>query len=440
LESVTLLSAEAERIYPDLSVPLVGARYGADLREYAGRLGSQFTAPLAKQLPLGAEERRDIPLLIGRIEQLRKLIEVQSRTQLPDSRIQGAIGEMNQRYFGVGLPFIGELTEAGLAGRPYGIESAAFVARYVPEMLSIVQLRDTMFQVAKDGAAVRVNAARQRLMVNAAIGLIILLIEIAVFIVIQRYVLRPLLLNTRAMVAIMAGKIDTRLPRVTRSDEIGDMQKAVAALRDISHRTQTLETEREQLIGELRIASNIDFLTKLHNRRAFTDDATRELAQAKRHNWQLALIVFDIDYFKQVNDSHGHAMGDAVLVRVADIAKSQCREADILARYGGEEFIAMAFDCSAEDALNLAERVRTALARAAFTAADGKAFYVTASFGVVTASAGDVSRTEALVRVADRALYRAKAAGRNRVIHSTFDPLSATEKIAGAPLDIDLGA
>ncbi len=438
LESVTILSAEAERVYPDLSLPLVGARYGAELREYAGRLGSQFTAPLAAQIPLGAEERRDIPLLIGRIEQIRKLIEVQARTQLPDPRIQGAIVEMNKRYFGTGLPFIGELTEAGLTGRPYGIESAAFVARYVPEMRSIVELRDTMFQVARDGAALRVNAVRNRMMVNAAIGLIILLVEIAVFIIIQRYVLQPLLRNTRAMVAIMAGKTDTHLPRITRSDEIGDMQKAVAALRDISKSKQALETEREQLIGELRVASNVDFLTKLRNRRAFSDDTTQQLAQAERHNWQLALILFDIDYFKQVNDNHGHDMGDAVLIRVADIAKSQCREADILARYGGEEFIAMAFDCSADDALNLAERVRSALARAPFTASDGKAFYVTASFGVVTASASDVSHIEALVRVADRALYDAKSAGRNRIVQSTFEPHSATEKVEMKPLDIDL--
>ena len=131
-------------------------------------------------------------------------------------------------------------------------------------------------------------------------------------------------------------------------------------------------------------------------------------------------------------------VGDAVLIRVAEIAQSQCREADVLSRYGGEEFIAMAFDCSAEDALHLAERVRSALARAAFTASDGKAFYVTASFGVVTASPGDVRHTEALVRVADRALYSAKSAGRNRVVHSLYDPLSATEKIATGPLDIDL--
>ena len=425
LESVTMLSAEAERIYPDLSVPLVGARYGAELREYAGRLGSQFTAPLAAQTPLGMQERRDIPVLIGRIEQLRKLIEVQSRNQFLDNRIRAAIAEMNKRYFGIGLPFINELTEAGIAGRPYGIESAPFVARYVPEMLSIVQLRDSMFQVAKDGAGVRVLEAKRRLKFNAAIGLAILLIELAVFIIIQRFVLRPLLLNTRAMNAIMAGRLDTVLPSSKRSDEIGDMTKAVAVLQDTSRKKQALEVEREQLIEHLRVASNIDYLTKLYNRRAFTESAVQLLAQSKRQGWKIALILFDIDHFKNVNDDYGHDVGDAVLVRVAQIAQSHSRESDILARYGGEEFITMAFDCSAEDALLLAERMRSALARTDVAAAAGKTFRVSASFGVVSASAKDVGNTETFIRLADHALYRAKAEGRNRIVHIAFDATTA---------------
>lgn len=430
LESVTILSAQAELIYPDLSLPLVGARYGAELREYAGRLGSQFTVPLATQKPLGAEERREIPQLVGRIQQLRKLIEVQSRTHLSDTRIQHALGEMNQRYFGVGLPFVETVTQAGLAGTPYGMESAAFVARYVPEMTSIVRLRDSLFQVARDGAAQKVRAARQRLIVNSVIGLAILLIEITVFIIIQRHVLRPILLNTRAMSAIVRGELDTALPRRTRRDEIGEMQQAVAALLDTSRKKQALESERERLIADLRDASNIDFLTRLHNRRAFSERAAAQLAQAKRQDWQLALISFDIDHFKRVNDTHGHAVGDTVLVRVAQIERTQFRESDVVARYGGEEFMTLAVDCSAADAVQLAERVRSAFEHADVFAADGSVFHVTASFGVVTARAQDVSGIESLARVADQALYRAKSEGRNRVVHSVLEAAVETQNAA----------
>lgn len=427
LEGVTNLSAEAERIYPDLSLPLVGARYAAELREYAGRLGSQFTSPLAAQKPLGIQELRDIPRLIGRLEQLHKLIEVQSRTTLSDPRIDTAIGEMNERYFGVGMPFIGELTEAGMYGRPYGIESTQFVARYVPEMTSIVQLRDSLFQVAREGAAAKVSEAKRRMMVNAAIGLTILLIELLVFIIIQRHVLKPMLANTQAMLAIMAGKLDTALPKGARTDEIGDMEKAVAALKDTSQKKMALESEREQLIGQLQIASNIDFLTNLPNRRAFTERSAQQLAQAKRQGSNVAMILFDIDHFKRVNDRYGHATGDAVLVRLAAMAQAQFREADALARYGGEEFIAMAFGCSDDDALILAERVRKTIEQIEFKTSDGKVFRVTSSFGIATAHAKNIDNAEPLFRVADQALYQAKAEGRNRVVLRAFDEANDLE-------------
>jgi diguanylate cyclase (GGDEF)-like protein len=257
--------------------------------------------------------------------------------------------------------------------------------------------------------------------VNAAIGAIILLVEITVFVLIQRHVLRPLLLNTRAMSAIMNGELDTVLPNSQRRNEIGDMQKAVVMLRDISRRKTALELEREHLIHNLRVASSRDHLTKLHNRRAFGERAAEQLAQAKRHDWQNALILFDLDHFKRVKDSHGHEAGDNVLMRVAQIAQSHFREADVVARYGGEEFIGLACDCNANDALHLTARVRAALEQTAISAAPGVVFSVTASFGVVSARAQDVVDTESLVRLADQALYRAKSEGRNRVVHSVFE-------------------
>ncbi len=421
LEGVTILSADAERTYPELSLPLVGARFGAELREYAGRLGSQFTTPLATQKPLGTEERRDIPLLIGRIEQLRKLIEVQARTSLTDTRVTDAISEMNKRYFGVGLPFIGELTEAGINARPYGVESATFVARYVPEMASIVQLRDKMFEVAREGAAKQMNEARRRMIVNSLIGLAIFLIEILVFLTIQRRVLRPLLRNTQSMKAILSGNLDATIVKSARTDEIGDMEKAVVALQETSQKTKHLEEEREQLITQLLYASNVDFLTNLPNRRAFTEQTGKHLVDAKTRDLEVAQILFDVDHFKRVNDRYGHSVGDAVLIRLAQLIKTLFRDGDVIARYGGEEFIAMAFGCNLADALALAERVRSVIESTEFQAADGKVFHVTASFGVTTTRARDIDTAQTMFRSVDQALYRAKAEGRNRVVTRAFD-------------------
>jgi diguanylate cyclase (GGDEF)-like protein len=416
-EGVTVLSAEAERIHPDLSLQLVGARYAAELREYAGRLGSQFTVPLAAQKPLGAEEKKDIPELVGRIQQLRKLVEVRARVNSADLKLDAAISEMNKRYFGVGLPFIAELTVSGLSGRAYGVDSAQFVARYVPEMKSIVDLRDAMFEVATDKATMKVARANERTALNLLIGAAILCIELAVFIVVQRRVLKPLLKTTNHMLHLMDGKLDIALTKTNRADEIGDMQNAVVALKAATEKHIALEAERELLIDHLQVASEVDFLTSLLNRRALMQRGEQLLAQAKRHHWSVAVVLFDIDHFKFVNDAYGHAVGDQALIQVAAIAQAECRQADLLARYGGEEFILLAFDCDEAQATSLAERVRTKMELTKFGSGD-EIFELTASFGVAHAQAFEVDHLDLLIKGADCALYKAKSHGRNCVVES----------------------
>ncbi len=420
LGGVSTLSASAEQTYPELALPLVGARYAAELREYAGRLGSQFTAPLAGQTALGPIEQREIPQLTGRIEQLRKLIVVQASVSPADARALAAIEAMQTAYFGAGLPFIQQLTELGLR-QPfvgYGVDSSAFVARYVPPMKSIVALRDALFASARDAAAARVGRTERRLWSNALLGGLIVAIELGVFLLIRRRILVPLLRNTGAMVAIMQGRVlrpDDR-PGVQRDDEIGDMSRAVAALSAATLRQRELEVEREQLIERLRTASDTDFLTGLPNRRAFSQRAQTLLSQARRHSWPMALVVFDLDHFKRVNDQHGHPMGDRVLRHAAALCRAEVRGSELLARHGGEEFVVLAPDCRPDEARALAERLRLALHGASLSAPDGRRITLTASFGVACAPALAVNDIESLFREADRALYAAKAAGRDRVL------------------------
>lgn len=424
---VTALSSEAEAIYPDLALPLVGARYAAELREHAGRLGSQFNTPLATQAALTRDEQRDIHRLEGRIEQLRRLIELQARRA--DVPLRAAVEQMENRYFGENLPFIRQLTERGQAGEPYDVDAAAFVTRYAPAMKSIVELRDTLFETARDAAAGRVAATRERLAVNLALGVAVLCIELGVFVVIRQRVLQPLLRGTRAMTAIMQGRVPPSdlQPPPPRRDEIGDMQRAVAALRDATLRSRALEAEREELIEQLRIASATDFLTGLPNRRAFTERAGGLLAQARRHDWPVALLVFDLDHFKRVNDQHGHPVGDQVLRAAAAIARDEVREGELLARHGGEEFVILAVDCRQEEAFQLAERLRTTLAGTPIATPDGPTLHVTASFGLACADARGLADLDGLFREADRALYAAKGQGRNRVVSADATQNSAID-------------
>jgi diguanylate cyclase (GGDEF)-like protein len=422
--AVTLLSGAAERAHPDLAMPLVAARYSAELRENAGRLGSQFTSALATQRPLGERERRDIPLLEGRILQLAQLLDVQLKTHRmgEDPRIRAAMLELNTRYFGAGLPFIADMTQRGLSNGNYGLESGGFVARYVPEMRSIVQLRDTTFAVAREGAERAVAEARQRMWINLALAGLILLVELAVLFTIRFWVIRPLLSSTHAIRRVLRGESVRRLPAVRRTDELGDLQRAVAEVQALSEQQQQATQERSALIRELQHASTSDPLTGLANRRAFDERGTHLLAQARRHNWQIALVLFDCDHFKAINDRFGHAVGDAVLTQLAQIALTEFRQSDLLARYGGEEFIALASDLGPESADVMAERVRAAIEQTIFRAPDGLPMRITASFGVAVADAQAIEHVDQLFGTADKALYAAKSGGRNRVVVRAWTP------------------
>jgi diguanylate cyclase (GGDEF)-like protein len=165
--------------------------------------------------------------------------------------------------------------------------------------------------------------------------------------------------------------------------------------------------------------AHTDPLTKLANRRALMQRAQMELDRAARTGRPLALLMFDIDHFKRVNDTYGHAAGDAVLAGVAATAQAQFRRIDLCGRVGGEEFVVVLPETDPEHARAAAERLRGAIAATSFgDIAPG--LTVTISIGLV--SVEEVSATlDVLLARADAALYRAKDGGRNRVMTSDSD-------------------
>ncbi len=155
-----------------------------------------------------------------------------------------------------------------------------------------------------------------------------------------------------------------------------------------------------------------DPLTGLHNRSHFQALAANELTRSQRTGDPIALLLCDIDHFKQVNDQHGHDMGDRVLVHVAQMLSASLRECDVLARWGGEEFLALMPACPRATAEAVAERIRAAVEQADFSF-EGRPVRVTLSFGM-TQVRGDYDLHAATAR-ADKALYQSKHAGRNQV-------------------------
>jgi diguanylate cyclase (GGDEF)-like protein len=166
----------------------------------------------------------------------------------------------------------------------------------------------------------------------------------------------------------------------------------------------------EELQKNLYESATKDPLTELANRKAFAEALDREVSFAQRHKRPLALVAFDIDHFKKINDTHGHPAGDHVLQCVAYIVKSELRNEDLLARVGGEEFSILMRDTTAANARICAERVRARIESAAITYRD-KAIPVTISLGVALLRDGIPD----LIRTADASLYKAKHFGRNRV-------------------------
>ena len=185
--------------------------------------------------------------------------------------------------------------------------------------------------------------------------------------------------------------------------------------------------DEEQLVARLRVAARIldlhetlrtqamyDGLTGLLNRTAITDRLNSEMERAAREGQPLSVVLLDLDHFKQVNDTHGHASGDAVLREAARRMKDSMRGYDTVGRYGGEEFLIVAPASAAEDSLKLAERIRDCIARAPIDTPNGP-LEVTCSLGAAVACLTPREETNALIGRADAALYRAKANGRNRV-------------------------
>lgn len=183
-----------------------------------------------------------------------------------------------------------------------------------------------------------------------------------------------------------------------------------AVVRDIS--------ERRRVETELRRLATTDPLTGLANRRHFLDLAETELGRLLRYGRPLSVLMMDVDHFKAINDTHGHAAGDRALVQLAETCREELRDTDILGRLGGEEFAVVLTETSLPAAMEVAERLRQRLGSVFVRRPDGGSFRFTVSIGITDGRNGDRSIERALAR-ADHALYQAKHSGRNRVVTSS---------------------
>jgi diguanylate cyclase (GGDEF)-like protein len=173
-----------------------------------------------------------------------------------------------------------------------------------------------------------------------------------------------------------------------------------------------VEAEYHEEIYRLTI---IDALTDIHNKRYFLEFLDRELSRSARYNRPLAVIMFDIDRFKLINDDLGHLGGDFTLREVSACVKASVRKEELFARYGGEEFTIVLPETNLNGGIAVAERIRLLVEKQQFQY-EGKTYHVTVSMGVSATDGGEILTPNDLIRKADENLYAAKNQGRNRVV------------------------
>lgn len=197
-------------------------------------------------------------------------------------------------------------------------------------------------------------------------------------------------------------------------------------------RMLSMQDELMRVRDALRIEAMHDALTGLVNRAAICRSLDQEVARGSRSGKPVGVVLLDVDHFKSINDSYGHASGDLVLKAVSDCLKQGVRSYDFVARYGGEEFLLVLPECEWRGAKRVAERAREAL-EAVRLELPHSVLRVTASFGVSSTAQARSAEAAQLLSAADRALYRAKRRGRNRVEVCSHEDFDRTTPLSGAP-------
>jgi diguanylate cyclase (GGDEF)-like protein len=217
------------------------------------------------------------------------------------------------------------------------------------------------------------------------------------------YVVRPLRALTEVAIRLRDGEPGVELPAADGHDELAILTRSFGEM------VESLARAR----ASLEELATTDGLTGIYNHRFFQDRLTHEVERSERDGTALALLLVDIDDFKALNDRHGHAAGDAVLVQLAGVLVEEAGSRNLVARYGGEEFAILAPGADSDDAVRLAEQLRMAVSRRRFEVPpDGHALTTSVSIGV----ASHVGDRASFFLEADRALYSAKGAGKDCVV------------------------
>ena len=399
---VALTAAEE----PRLAAPALVSQMLCDLRENAARLRSLIVPYMAARQPISPVALRQIERLRERLLELWQMSAGLGGQFADDEVLQSVRRTLGEGLLSGGLAVIEQMIAEGGADGNYRISSSEFSDRYRPMVATIETLRNGFVEAAFRREVSGQTKAQWMLTLMTLVSAAQILLMISLIVDVRFRVLRPLLLASEQIIALADGALVEVVGSPTRIREIKRLFDAMEDLRQILR-------ERLRYTELLKNLSETDELTGLMNRRSFdalgrNDPSYADLPQ------DVGLILMDLDWFKQINDSHGHAVGDEVLKRVADLMRRMTRSTEIAIRYGGEELAIVVLEQPRQASWPIAERIRGALERDGVVLDSGRRIPVTASFGIAYGRRSSEAWKQ-LIQDADRALYRAKAAGRNRI-------------------------
>lgn len=379
-------------------------------RDKIGQSGSIMTAAISKNTPLAGTEYRRFLENLSQADYVWSQIDAVSLA-LGNKELNRQKSIVFRTYYEAYRPVLEETIQSALGGLVEQQKTQQLKALSVPAFDSVFLLLEQCRNAVKSDMRSQKRAASlsfARAVIQFIVGLSLVFFTILYF---RNKLFQPLDHLIEALKSIRKGDPVPALEEENlRTDEIGQLAAGVKMLET----SMAEERNRRKLTEFLAIT---DELTGLHNRHFLEQNIKSVMDRSDRYDETVSLIMFDLDHFKQVNDTWGHPVGDAVLKQTAHVARKLIRSSDLLIRFGGEEFLLLMPHTNVSGATAAAEKIRNSLA--GFDHAD--AGRVTASFGI--AEKTRYESFESWYARADEALYDAKQSGRNRVVSATGIPL-----------------
>ncbi|WP_061931632.1 GGDEF domain-containing protein [Aureimonas sp. AU22] len=384
---------------------LLGALY-----EAATRLPSEVMPALKRSEVIPPEAVMTSMRVQQRILALWDVGVSQLEFGLDSPRLSQAHEEIRSVYFGKGFPFLSRAIETHSRRPLNSVEQAKRISEvYAPTTLPILRMRNLYVDaMMKEAVTIQESTLLQMKLVVCLTVLILVMTAIAAW-VLYRQMLRPLLGVRDQILALCERRPLERRPYLGSVRAVASLYKALETLEDRDRQRMVLELERADLSERLRTLSETDELTALPNRRGLFARLDGFGEQGRDY----VTILGDIDHFKAVNDTYGHGPGDEVLAAFSECLRARASPDVVVARYGGEEFAIVMRSDQLEAVLAFAEDLRAEVEALVVETSAGT-IRITASFGLAH-EVGPVAAWPTLFDIADRALYEAKAAGRNRV-------------------------